>query len=123
MFSGPEDRFCTSYVIPDSVTEIGDWAFYCCSGLTSIEIPDSVTKIGDSAFSGCSGLTSIEIPNSVTELGYAPEHSEGGSWSATSGWVFSGVFNGCSSLKTIKVPEGLHVNLWGLYNDVQIIYY
>lgn len=55
--------------IPDSITSIGGYAFYRCSGLTSIEIPNSVTSIGDRAFKGCSGLTSIVIPNSVTSIG------------------------------------------------------
>ena len=40
----------TEYAIPDSVTSIGDRAFYKCSSLTSIIIPDSVTSIGDFAF-------------------------------------------------------------------------
>ena len=45
--------------IPNSVTSIGEWAFYACSGLISITIPKSVTNIGADAFYGCSGLTSI----------------------------------------------------------------
>ena len=49
-------------VIPDSVTTIGDYAFYGCTSLTSITIPDSVTSIGLSAFSGCSSLESMTIP-------------------------------------------------------------
>ena len=56
-------------VIPDSVTSIGDHAFYFYTSLTSITIPDGVTSIGDSAFYGCSGLTSLTIPNSVTSIG------------------------------------------------------
>ena len=59
----------TEYAIPDSVTSIGDRAFYKCSSLTSIIIPDSVTSIGDHAFHNCSGLTSITIPDSVTSIG------------------------------------------------------
>lgn len=59
----------TSITIPNSVTSIGNWAFRGCSGLTSITIPNSVTSIGEMAFYGCSGLTSITIPNSVTSIG------------------------------------------------------
>ena len=51
------------------VTSIGDYAFYQCSGLTSVTIPNSVTSIGESAFDDCSGLTSVTIPNSVTSIG------------------------------------------------------
>ena len=55
--------------ISDGVTSIGNYAFYECSGLTSVTIPNSVTSIGSSAFDFCSGLTSVTIPNSVTSIG------------------------------------------------------
>ena len=58
-------------VIPNSVTSIESYAFYECSGLTSVTIPNSVTSIGREAFKYCSGLTSVTIPNSVTSIGYA----------------------------------------------------
>ena len=57
-----------SYIIGDGVTSIGDYAFFECSGLTSVTIPNSVTSIGSSAFDGCTGLTSVTIPNSVTSI-------------------------------------------------------
>ena len=63
------NELVTSITIPNSVTSIGNYAFYGCSGLTSITIPNSVTSIGNRAFSSCSGLTSITIPNSVTSIG------------------------------------------------------
>ena len=78
----------TSIEIPNSVTSIGDWAFIFCSKLTSIEIPNSVTSIGNSAFSYCSKLTSIEIPNSVTSIGYL-------------------AFSNCFGLTSIEIPNSV----------------
>ena len=57
-----------SYIIPDSVTSIGDGAFGCCSSLSSLFIPNSVTSIGDGAFEGCSSLSSFVIPDSVVNI-------------------------------------------------------
>ena len=59
----------TSYVIPNSVTRIGDYAFSSCSSLVEVVIPNSVTRIGDYAFLHCSSLSSIVIPVSVTIIG------------------------------------------------------
>ncbi len=63
------DDFIKVIEIPDSVTSIGERAFYDCSKLTRVTIGNSVTSIGKYAFYGCSLLTSIEIPNSVTSIG------------------------------------------------------
>ena len=57
-----------SYIIPNSVTDIGNSAFSDCSSLSNIVIPDSVTAIGDYAFYYCS-LSNIVIPDSVTAIG------------------------------------------------------
>ena len=78
----------TSIEIPSSVTSIGSYAFYGCSGLTSIEIPSGVTSIDDCVFRGCSSLTSIELPNSVTSIGYS-------------------AFYGCSDLTSIEIPSSV----------------
>lgn len=52
----------TEFVIPDSVRNIGDSAFYDCISLTSIIIPDSVKHVDEMAFSGCSKLEYLTIP-------------------------------------------------------------
>ena len=84
-------EYCSSLsniVIPDSVTDIGDGAFWGCSSLSNIVIPDSVTAIGDFAFLDCSSLSKIVIPNSVTKIGdYA--------------------FSDCSSLSNIVIPDSV----------------
>ncbi len=77
-----------TYVLGNSVTRIGKYAFYGCSGLTSVTIPNSVTSIGSSAFYGCSGLTSITIPNSVTSIG-------------------SVAFRECTSLTSVTIPNSV----------------
>ena len=56
-------------VIPNSITNIGNYAFRECSALTSISIPNGVASIGDQAFYNCSALTSVTIPNSMTSIG------------------------------------------------------
>ena len=50
---------CKNSIIPNSITSIGNSAFYYCSELTELILPDSVTSIGNGAFGGCSGLVKI----------------------------------------------------------------
>ena len=60
---------CNNTTIPNSVTAIGEYAFYCCAGFYYMIIPNSVTAIGKGAFYDCSGLTCATIGNSVTSIG------------------------------------------------------
>ena len=78
----------TLYVIPNSVTSIGDSAFYDSRSLSNIVIPNSVTSIGDSAFEGCNSLGSLVIPNSVINIG-------------------KGAFKWCKSLAEIVIPNSV----------------
>jgi len=54
-------------VIPDGITEIGDYAF-AGTQITSVTLPPSVTRIGANAFRDCKQLTSVNIPSSVTRM-------------------------------------------------------
>ncbi|MCQ2254846.1 MAG: leucine-rich repeat protein [Bacteroidaceae bacterium] len=100
-----------TYIIPNSVTNIGNYAFSSCSGLTSVTIPNSVTSIGNLAFSSCSGLTSVTIPNSVTSIGnYAFFYCSG----LTSVTIPNSVtsigdyaFYGCSGLTSVTIPNSV----------------
>ena len=78
------------FIIPNSVTSIGERAFEYCVSLTSVTIPNSVIKIEYRAFSHCKSLTSVTIPNSVTRIGYC-------------------AFYWCDSLESATIPK--HCNI------------
>jgi uncharacterized repeat protein (TIGR03803 family) len=84
----PSGNGATSYTIANSVTSIGDYAFWNCASLTSVTIPGNVTSIGADAFSGCSSLISVTIPGSVTSIG-------------------ADAFYGCSSLTSVTIPASV----------------
>ena len=91
----------TSVTIPNSVTEIGKYAFYDCTSLTNVIIPDSVKEIGNGAFSGCVNLSSLELGNGLTSVGL-------------------GAFTDCNNLKGVTIPESVTSigNIaFGFYND------
>ena len=94
--------------------KLGDWAFYGCSGLTSLTLPSGVTSIGNYAFYGCRGLTSMTIPSGVTVIG---EGAFRGCSGLTSIYVYpenlpeleSGIFSGCNAQNcTVYVPKGTY---------------
>ena len=103
-----------TYTIPNSVTYIGNSAFYNCTGLTSVIIPNSVTDIGIDAFRDCSNLTEIvnyqETPQYVIE-------------SSMSGTTFGGVNKvNC----TLLVPAGSvrayrAANVWKYFSKMGVI--
>jgi len=76
----------TSVAIPNSVTNIGSFAFYNCTKLTSIIIPDSVIYVGQGAFCFCSSLTSAALGNNVASVGFQ-------------------VFRACNNLTAITVSK------------------
>ena len=77
-------------VIPNSVTEIEEGAFYDCTSLQNVVIPNSVTVIGDSAFNWCTSLQNIIIPDGVTKI----EHA---------------TFSHCPNLQSIVIPDSVTV--------------
>ncbi|MBQ7505444.1 MAG: leucine-rich repeat domain-containing protein [Ruminococcus sp.] len=80
------------------VQELGEYAFENCSNLTDVELPESVTTLGDSVFSGCKKLQEINLPDGLTSLGKA-------------------AFNECSSLRSIELPDSFTSISYGLFRN------
>ena len=76
--------------IPNTVTSIENYVLEGCSGLTSVNLSSNLTKIGDYVFKDCSGLKNITIPNKVTTIG-------------------EGAFSGCSALKDVTLSNSMSV--------------
>lgn len=77
----------THVTIPNSVTNIGDYAFQACDGLKSITLPDSVTHLGSFAFR-FAGLTNVSLPSSLTQIG---EYT----------------FQSCAGLQSVTLPDSI----------------
>ncbi len=80
--------------IPDTVTEIGDWAFSACKQLSTVQLSNNLTKLGLHVFSDCTSLTSIRIPKSL-ETAYS------------STWYPGGPFSGCVALQSVELETGM----------------
>ncbi len=95
----------TSIVIPSTITEISDRAFYSCTSLTDVILNDDVTRIGDYAFYNCTSLTNINIPRKVTYIG-------------------GNAFSSCKSLETIYIPSSVvTIGAWAFtYSELLTIY-
>ena len=83
-----DSALLTSVTIPDSVSNLGAYVFYYCTGLTNVVVPASVTNAGAGVFANCSSLGRVALPNSVANLG-------------------DGAFVNCASLSSITFPSSL----------------
>lgn len=97
LFAYPPVKADEVYEIPDSVSEISDWAFANCNNLKTVIIPDSVQKIGEGAFFRCENLETIVIPYSVD-------------------CIEDTAFRGCEKLKEVHIESKTIKELgWGIF--------
>lgn len=102
---------CKNTTIPNTVTRIGDNAFYGMTTLKSIDIPNSVTTIATFAFWNCKGLTSLTIPNSVIYIGdfafMMCENLKSITLSQSLKSLQYYIFYECKSLTSITIPASV----------------
>lgn len=103
---------CMNTVIPNTVKEIGDYAFDNCYGLKKIELPESVTRINSYGFSTCIEATEVNLPNSLTYIGgsafYDCESLTVLKIPGSVTYIGSTSFAECSSLKEIVLPASVN---------------
>ena len=80
----------TSVEIPDTVTEIQDYAFFGCRNLENVKMSKNLKTLGTNVFNLCSKLESIEIPATLEDMGM---------------YTFS-----ASGLKSVTIPESDTLN-------------
>ena len=100
-------------------TNIPNYAFSQCAGLTSVTLPDSITRIGKEAFYACAALPSLHIPDKVSYLGerafaYSENLETVSGMDAVSG-VGSDAFLG-TKVKVLSFGKGVEVNMYA-YSD------
>lgn len=78
-------RYIKEINVPESVSSIGNNAFFDCLSMESLTLPKySITSIGESAFQNCTSLKSVSLPNTLDSLGEK-------------------AFKGCESLKFLDL--------------------
>ena len=112
----------TSITLPNTITSIGDEAFYWNgTALQSIELPSSLISIGKWAFHRCYGLTQITLPNNVENIdSYAfYECTNLASVTLSSNLQDLGdhTFSKCTSLNSISVPSNVQKIGAGAFED------
>lgn len=98
---------CKNTIIPNTITTIGNSAFYACSSLTSITIPSSVTSVGSSAFYGCTSLPVIDnVRYADTYLiGVVDDTQSTYTIKEGTKWIGSDAFWGCTECTSITLPN------------------
>lgn len=113
----------TSVTIPSSVTNIGEYAFYGCTNITSLRFNGTGLKIiGDYAFSDCYSLINLAIPQGVETVGtYAFYDCDGLTNLTIPGGIATikkSAFSSLNSLKELTISGEYDTRGWLSYNDI-----
>ena len=106
-----DDVLLTDVIVPDSITEIREFAFYGCESITSIRIPGSVTKIGQYAFTYCSNLEEVELCDGIQSIETYAFYDCINLLRITLPDSISNIgecsFRNCASLEEVHIPTGV----------------
>lgn len=121
-WTGPKgNTLPTTVMLPNTITNIGNYAFYGCSKLPCITIPDSVTNIGDFAFSYCSQMTNANLGNGITSIAfetfyYCTQLQNVGLGSNLNN-IGIQAFMDCSSLAKVTIPDSVTCIQFGAFRS------
>ncbi len=98
-------------IIPDTVTRIGDQAFYGRSGIQTVTVAGNLTKIGAEAFRDCTALQKIELKGNVERLGIGAfdncQNLTTVSFSDSLTEIGARAFSGCAKLTNVSMGNGV----------------
>ena len=105
----PAASRASSYVIPEGVKYIKEYAFANASYLTSITIPNSVEMIADFVFDGCTGLPVVDNVRYADTyvFGVADKNLTSCTIQEGTKWIGIWAFKDCKKLTSVTLPEGL----------------
>ena len=132
--TGTDGEVSGDIVIPSTVngyivSEIASYAFYNCSGITSLSLPNTVMTINDSAFRLCQSLTSIDLSGvgviGIYAFAYCTSLSEV-HFSTKLAAIGEAAFTGCTALQEIELHENLSLvvdNAFSGCTGLEKVYY
>ena len=87
-FAFSDCRNLVTVQLPLSVRRIGRNAFYCCKMLTTVNVPEGVERIEDCTFAGCMAMKKLKLPSSLKVIG-------------------NNAFESCTFLQAVEFPQNL----------------
>ena len=90
----------TEVLIPETITHIGEHAFWHCDNLEAVKLPLGVKKLPAGVFGDCRSLKKVELPGELLSIGYMPRPTD-------QVMPDMGTFAGCHELKELVLPAAL----------------
>ena len=111
-------------VVPDIVTEIGEYAFWGDTQLLSVVIPSSVSVVGRFAFKNCSKLITVSMGAVVgieDEAFYRCYKLNRVTMGESLSYIGRLAFAGCSNLGEFNMPDSLqHIGEYAFSNCIKL---